>query len=119
MLYRWNNGSEYRNTYELQAKVWVTESNGKYADMGGNWVTIYQDLLNERQITFSLTDGNNATDVERRLENVTNDVFYKFRVRAINKFGKSDWSQSSRAMNVEEILKRAQSAPILQGIEII
>ena len=64
--------------------------------------------MNERQITFSLTDGNNATDVERRLENVTNDVFYKFRVRAINKFGKSDWSQSSRAMNIEEILKRAK-----------
>ena len=104
---RWNNRSEYHNTYQLQAKVWIAESNGKYADLAGNWVTIYQDLMNERQITFSLMDERNLTSGSR-FENITNDVFYTFRVRSINKYGKSEWSESSRAMNIKDILKHTE-----------
>ena len=91
----------------MQAKVWKIRKNGKYADLQGTWVSIYEDHKNERQITYSLTERSNLTDGSV-FANITNDIFYTFRVRAKNEFGISEWSKNSRAMNINEILKRAQ-----------
>ena len=79
-VFRWNNRSEYNNIYELQAKVWVAELNGKYADLGRTWVTIYEDKKNERQITYSLTDASNLTTAHD-FPNTTDGVHYRFRYK--------------------------------------